>query len=49
MVWHQRTRPSAAQQWLRSALSDAAKVAFMHAKSPSRRIKKLVRKSHKKS
>jgi DNA-binding transcriptional LysR family regulator len=47
MVWHQRTRPSAAQQWLRSALSDAAKAAFMHAKSPSRQIKKVARKNHK--
>jgi DNA-binding transcriptional LysR family regulator len=47
MVWHQRTRPSAAQQWLRSALNDAAKAAFMHAKSPSRRVKKVAGKSHK--
>lgn len=47
MVWHQRTRPSAAQQWLRSALGDAATAAFMHAKSPSRRIKKVTRQSPK--
>jgi hypothetical protein len=46
-VWHQRTRPSAAQQWLRSALSDSAKAAFMHAKSSSHQIKKVTRKNHK--
>jgi len=36
MVWHQRTRASAAQQWLRLAISDAAKAAFVYLKSRSK-------------
>lgn len=35
MVWHQRTRASAAQQWLRQALSDAAIAAFTYLNSQS--------------
>lgn len=43
MVWHQRTRASAAQHWLRSALGDAANAAFMDLASRSPRIKKTTK------
>jgi DNA-binding transcriptional LysR family regulator len=39
MVWHQRTRASAAQQWLRLALSDSAKAAFKALKQRTARTK----------
>ena len=49
MVWHQRTRLTAAQQWLRAALSAASATAFSDAHSSPDLTKKRIKKARLKN